>query len=460
MNVVRLKAGFHQDLHAQVMKDIVTVTTENRKLCAVLYDLKGPEIRTGRMAGTTKQFLERGATFKLYPKESADFVGDENGVRINFPTFSAGSSIISVIKPGDRVLLDDGLVQLRATQVTDTEITTEVLVSGSIGSEKRVNLPDVRHPFPILLPQDYQDIEFAIQGGADFIALSFVGSAEDVLQVRKVIDGFGGHHVKIISKIEHMDGLDNFDSILEVSHGIMIARSYLGAEIPLDRVSLAQKMIIRKCNSAGKPIIVAGQMLDSMITNPSPTRAEVSDVANAVLDGCDCVSLSGETTRGLYPIQSVEMMADICREAESATNYLATFRGLQKLQSAKGEMTVTETIASSAVKASLDLNTPILISLTETGTTARLVSKYRPAATIITVTSSINTARCAMLSRGLFPMLVNSMTDIAAENLIQQILQAAKKLGMCKLGDFVVITSGATEFRAGATNALRVATVK
>eukprot|EP00172_Hildenbrandia_rubra_P003402 Plantae.Rhodophyta-Hildenbrandia_rubra.ctg54302.p1 GENE.Plantae.Rhodophyta-Hildenbrandia_rubra.ctg54302~~Plantae.Rhodophyta-Hildenbrandia_rubra.ctg54302.p1 ORF type:complete len:265 (-),score=52.83 Plantae.Rhodophyta-Hildenbrandia_rubra.ctg54302:497-1291(-) len=263
----------------------------------------------------------------------------------------------------------------------------------------------------------------------------------------------------IISKIENQEGLQNYDAVMDASDGIMVARGDMGVEIPIEKVSIAQKMMISKCNVAGKPVVTATQMLDSMIKNPRPTRAETTDVANAVFDGSDCVMLSGETAKGDYPVQAVETMASICREAEKALDYNASFNALRKhMKKNNPNQSVTETITSSAVKTAYDLSSSIILCLTETGRTARLVCKYRPVSPIVCVTSNEHTARQLLLYRGAFPMLVGSM--IGTESLIARSLVRMGSSRLAKKGDLVVVVSGMTEGVSGGTNVMRVLTVQ
>jgi pyruvate kinase len=351
------------------------------------------------------------------------------------------------------VVVDNGLLELVVSKVIEKDHKVECIVQNQamLGQTKKIIFPGINVEFPALTTKDMADIQFAIKQRLDFIALTYVRKPDDILRVRDIITK-ANSGLKIIAKIEHREALNNFDEILKVSDGIMIARGDLGVEIPIEQVSIAQKMMIRQCNAAGKPVITAMQMLDSMIKNPSPTRAEASDVANAVLDGTDCVMLSGETAKGLWPVESVTMMADICREAEWSTNYRATYQQLK--ENVKAKISVPEAIASSAVKASFDLEAAVVVVLTESGNTARLVSKYRPSAHIITITSSELCARQCLLSRGLFPLLVSTMSGSAS--LIHRAILAAENLGMCKLGDLVVVTSGTHEGVSGATNDLKV----
>ena len=268
------------------------------------------------------------------------------------------------------------------------------------------------------------------------------------------LDANGGEKIKIIAKIENQEGLENFDEILAVTDGVMVARGDMGVEIPGEKVALAQKMIISKCNIAGKPVVTATQMLDSMINNPRPTRAETSDVANAVFDGTDCVMLSGETAKGKYPIQSIEMMVAICREAEKVLDHTQTFAALRAHAKNLGPEYINEAIASSAVKTAFDLRASLVLCLTETGRTARLVSKYKPRMPVLCATCDEQVARQCLVLRGCYPMVVGSM--VGSASLIARCLATAKVNGLCKTGDVCVVISGIQEGISGGTNVLRV----
>jgi len=322
--------------------------------------------------------------------------------------------------------------------------------SAKIGEKKGVNLPGSIVDLPAMTQRDIDDLKFGVKNGVDFIAASFTRKASDVLDMRKVL-GEEGKNIKIISKIENQEGLDNFDAILAVTDGIMVARGDLGVEIPIQKVCTAQKMMIRKCNIVGKPVVTATQMLESMIINPRPTRAEAADVANAVFDGTDCVMLSGETASGDYPVEAVDIMSKICRSAEDAIDYTAFF--LSMMHHTKRPLSRPEAITSSAVKAATDLDSPMIVCLTESGSSARYISKYKPSMPVLTLTPVEQTARQCMVSRALFPLVVKRDTE---ENLEQQALQMGFSRGWLTEGNQVVVVSGMKPGVAGTTNSLRV----
>lgn len=445
MNVVRcnFSHGDHE-YHAGVIENARTVMRDTKRLCAIMLDTKGPEIRTCLLKDGKDVLLARGNQFTLLVDQSV--VGDETRVAVQYPNMP------NVLTPGNIVLIDDGLISLRVDEVAPDSVLCTVLNDGMLGQRKGVNLPGVVVDLPAVTEKDIADIRFGVRQGVDFIAASFVRNAAAVQLIREVL-GEDGSHIKIISKIENQEGLNNFDEILEMSDGIMVARGDLGVEIPIEQVALAQKMMIRKCNLAGKLVITATQMLESMVSNPSPTRAEASDVANAVFDGSDCVMLSGETAKGDYPVEAVTIMAGICREAEDNIDYLKAFHAIRDSLSYIS-LSISEAVASSAVKAAFDLNASLVIVFTETGNTARFVAKYRPRCPILCITSDEQVARQSLTSRGLLPLLVGSTRG--QDSLVYRAVQVAKKLKMCKMGDIVVATGGAKEGVAGLTNNLKV----
>ncbi|KAF0971970.1 hypothetical protein FDP41_009666 [Naegleria fowleri] len=363
-----------------------------------------------------------------------------------------------VVKQGDNVLIDDGLIATKVIECIPEKFLVRCIAlnGGLIGEKKGCNLPGVIVDLPALTEKDIGDLKFAVQHNVDFIAASFIRKAEDVLAIRKCL-GSRGQEIKIISKIENQEGLDNFDEILQVSDGIMVARGDMGVEIPLEQVTLAQKMIIAKCNIHGKPVITATQMLESMIKNPRPTRAEVTDIANAVFDGTDSVMLSGETAKGDYPVEAVSTMSRICVTSECLLDERKTFNMIREaVLELKGKISVTETIASSAVKTANDIQAGLIITITETGNTARLVSKYRPNPPCIAVTQNKATARQLMVSRNVFPVVVGSV--IGTETVIARTIESAKEKKYVEEGQYVVVTSGHIEGVAGQTNILKVFT--
>ncbi|KAJ3013048.1 hypothetical protein HKX48_005939 [Thoreauomyces humboldtii] len=446
MNVCRMNFshGSHE-YHGQTVQNIRTYVSSsaNPKAIAILLDTKGPEIRTGKLVGGVDKRLVGGSTFTFHNDDS--ILGDEHQVSTSY------KSLATSVKPGDRILVDDGLIGMVVQSVDQAtqRVVCVVENDGMMGETKGVNLPGIEVDLPAITEKDAGDIRFGIKNGVDFIAASFIRKAADVLEIRKLIDGTG---IKIISKIENQEGLENFDAILAVSDGIMVARGDLGVEIPVEQVARYQKMMIRKCNAAGKHVVTATQMLESMIVNPRPTRAEATDVANAVLDGSDCVMLSGETAKGAFPFLAVEMMAKICREAEIDINYSELYPSIRR--QVRLPISISETVASSAVKTSWDVYAALIIVLSQSGNTAIAISKYRPIAPVLAVTASPQAARQCQVLRGIYPLLVDSMEG--SEDIIHRAMLLGVKMGMAQAGDPVVVTSGVLEGTVGSTNVMRV----
>lgn len=449
MNVVRLNFshGSHE-FHATTIRNIQEVAADSKRICGVLLDTKGPEIRTGKLKDHKEVQLKAGQEFVL--TTDTNVVGDDTRVAVDYPSLTTSLSV------GNQVLIDDGLVSCRVVSINQEagEVLTKVENTGMLGETKGVNLPNVQVDLPAVTEKDQKDLLFGVEQGVDIVAASFVRKASDVLEIRQVL-GDAGAHIKIISKIENREGIDNFEDILAVSDGIMVARGDLGVEIPLEKVCLAQKMMISKCNAAGKPVITATQMLETMIHNPRPTRAEATDVANAVFDGTDCVMLSGETAKGDYPAAAVSIMSQICASAEAVYDYRSAFLALRN--AAPNPMSMVEAVCSSCVKTATDLGAKLIITITETGNTARLVSKYRPFCPVFVITAHRETARQLMISRGLFPVVVGSV--IGTQGVINKTIRVAKEKGVVQRGDFVVVTSGMKEGVAGTTNLLKCITV-
>lgn len=412
-----------------------------------MLDTKGPEIRTGKLEGGEDVALTSDHTIIL----TTDYTHVGNAQKIAH----SYANMATTVQEGSEILIDDGLISLTCikTDPTTGDVTCTINNDGMLGETKGINLPGAAVDLPALTEKDKGDLQFGCKQRVDMVAASFIRKASDVVSIRQHLDQHGGSTIKIISKIENQEGLANFDEILSESDGIMVARGDLGVEIPVEKVPTAQKMMISKCNVAGKPVITATQMLDSMIKNPRPTRAESTDVANAILDGSDCVMLSGETAKGLYPEESVRTMVGICREVECMLDYRYVFTAL-RAHHKSSEMTITETITSSAVKTAYDLNAAIILCLTETGNTARMVCKYRPVSPVICVTSNETTARQLMIHRGAFPLVVGSM--VGTESLIARVLNRSTAAGLCKKGDLIVLVSGMREGVTGGTNILRV----
>lgn len=441
MNVARLNFS-HGDFeeHGNRIKTIRQASEELNKTVAILLDTKGPEIRTGKLEVEPIELIQD----EFVTLTTEEILGDKNRISITYKDLPGD------VQAGSTILIDDGLIGLTVVEVEGTEIKCRVVNGGTIKSKKGVNVPGVSISLPGITEKDANDIVFGIEQGIDFIAASFVRKASDVLEIRELLKEHNAEYIQIISKIENQQGVDNLDEILEVSDGLMVARGDLGVEIPAEEVPLVQKRIIEKCNIAGKPVITATQMLDSMQRNPRPTRAEASDVANAIFDGTDAIMLSGETAAGKYPVESVLTMSRIAEKAESALNYRELFLKQRIAQ----ETSVTEAISQSVAISALDLNAKAIISSTESGQTARMVSKYRPNAPIIAVTTQDRTLRRMALVWGVTP--VKGAQASSTDEMFEYALQGGEKSGLVKAGDLVVITAGVPLGQSGSTNLVKV----
>ncbi|WBW49784.1 pyruvate kinase [Peptoniphilus equinus] len=435
--------GTH-DEHLRKIERIKKVRADIDKPVAIMLDTKGPEIRLGLFKDNKEVRLESGDTYILTTR---DVLGDETMASVTY------KSLPDDVKVGGRILIDDGLVGLRVEQVKDTEIFTTVENGGLISGRKGVNAPGIDLKLPLLNDKDKEDILFGVANDIDFIAASFVRNAADVLEIRKVLEDAGNYDIKIIAKIESEQGLENLDQILKVSDGIMVARGDLGVEIPTERVPLAQKEMIKKCNLAGKSVITATQMLDSMIRNPRPTRAEAGDVANAVLDGTSAVMLSGETASGKYPLNAVRTMREIVEVTEDSIDYHA----LLESRIAELSTNITNAIGKSTCTVAQDLNAAAIITATTSGSTTRAIAKFRPKSPIIAATTSERVRRQLMLTWGTQSILVPALTttDEVFRNSVVRVMEE----GLCHEGDVVVITAGVPVGLSGSTNLIKVQTI-
>ena len=418
--------GDHAE-HKHRLEILESVREELGIPIASLLDTKGPEIRTGKLKDGKKVTLKEG---DLYTLTTEEIVGDETRGYINY------AGLAEDVKPGDRILIDDGLIELHVREVNGTDIVCRIENGGELGEKKGVNVPGVRVKLPALTDKDKEDIRFGVDAGFDFVSASFVRNADAIREIREILDEKGSA-MQIIAKIENEEGIENIDSIIEASDGIMVARGDMGVEIPAEKVPHIQKMIIRKCNLACKVVITATQMLDSMIRNPRPTRAEVSDVANAVYEGTDAVMLSGETAMGSYPIEAVRMMSQIAEESEKYLDYM--FYQRRKV-SAENLRNISNTVCYSSVATASDLEAPVIVAPSVSGFTTRMLSKWRPKALIAGLSPSMTAVRQMQLYWGVKPF--HAKRAESTDALLFASVELLKEKGIVKEGEIVVATAG------------------
>ena len=441
MNVARLNFshGSHEE-HARVIGLIRNISAEIGLPIAILQDLSGPKIRTGDMSSDSAAVLTKGAKFTLI----RDHVpGDECCVSISHFT-----TLAKKLKPGHHIFLSDGSMQLQVVNVDAGEIECKVVTGGELRSQQGINVPGVSLDIPAVTAKDLDDLSFGIANKVDLLAMSFVQQKSDLIPLKHAMQ-LKNVEIPVIAKIEKHEALENIDEIMELADGIMIARGDLGVEIPLERVPVVQKMIIRKAGIMGKPVITATQMLESMVENARPTRAEVTDVANAIFDGTDAIMLSAETAIGKYPIQAVEMMDKIARETEAALPYDDILR--QRREAVN--QTIPDAISHAACYTARDLNAKAIICCTQSGYTARMVSKYRPQPTIIAVTPSETTFRRLALSWSVLPLKIDQTES--TDEMMEKAKVVAKEAGIVDAGDIVVITAGVPIGVPGKTNIVK-----
>ncbi len=444
MNVARLNFshGTHEEHKVRVDR-IKRLRSRLDVPIALLLDTKGPEIRTGRFE-KGKVMLEEGAHVVLTPE---DVPGTETLIPVSY------QDIAKDVSPGFRILIDDGLVELEVLKVEDGTVECAVLNSGAVSDYKSINLPGAKLNLPALTDRDMADILFAIENDFDYIAASFVRKASDVSEIRRFLEKNNGSDIHIIAKIENREGISNFDRILKVADGIMVARGDLGVEIPIQEVPNVQKTLIEKSYKVGKPCITATQMLDSMIRNPRPTRAEVSDVANAIHDGTSAIMLSGETAMGRYPVEALSMMVSIAEETERSIDYWKRF------VTTRNEMvpSISNAISHASCMTAMDLRAAAIVSVTHSGRTARLVSRFRPECPIVAPTVSERSRNQLALSWGVIPYLVEELKD--TDSMFEIGIQKAIESGAATNGDVVVITAGTPVGMSGTTNTVKVQTI-
>lgn len=441
MTVGRLNMA-HGDLedHVKRIERLRQAAEELNTFVPIMMDIKGPEVRIGKLKEASCELV----TGEELILTTETIEGDAGRISVNYPDMP------SVMRPDDRILIDDGLIELRVLRVESTEIYCRIMNGGRLKPSKGVNLPGIKTTLPGVTERDIRHIHFGLEQRIEMIAVSFVRKGDDIREVRRILRENQAEHVQIISKIENEEGVHHLDDIIEASDGIMVARGDLGVEVPVEDVPMMQKEMIDKCNIAGKPVIVATHMLESMQVNPRPTRAEVSDVYNAVLQGTDVVMLSGESAAGKYPVASVRTMASVARKAESMIDYWAQFNRKRKLHATN----ITEVISQSAVSASLELNAKAIITSTESGFTARMVSKYRPEAPILAITRHQDVLTKLCLLSGVFPFLGDPVTT--TDEMFYSAIQGAVHSGYVKSGDTVVLSAGLPLGQAGTTNLIQI----
>lgn len=451
MNIARLNCshGSHEE-HLEKMEVFRQVCGELGFPPAILLDTKGPEIRLGTFRDGQVQ-LKKGQKFVL--RGAADAPGDESGAGISYP------GLADQVVQGTKILVDDGKIRMTVDSVQDGDILCTVEDNGPVSTKKGVNVPDIHLNMDFLSERDKADLLFGIEQEVDFVAASFVRSADDVHALRNFLKENGGEKIKLISKIENPEGIRNFDEILELSDGIMIARGDMGVEVDYATLPGIQKIFIDKCNHAGKPVITATQMLESMITEPMPTRAEITDVANAVFDGTSAVMLSGETAAGQFPAQSVAVMSRIAVQAEQDLKTVSpNAKGSADYRDyAPGEADVSTAIGHAACKAASDIGAKALLAITFSGYTGRMMARFHPAQPIIAATPQPRVARQLTLIRGVCPVLTKSETSF--DHLVEAAVSKAAEKGYLEKGDRIVISAGLPLNVPGNTNMIRVETV-
>ena len=452
MDVARLNFshGNHEE-HGEKISALRKACEEVGRPAAVMLDTRGPEIRLGNFADD-KVILEEGDSFTLYPDPKHP--GDADGVGISYADLAAQ------VEKGTRILIDDGKIRVDVEEVAGGDIRCRVICGGPVSTKKRINVPDIHLDMEFLSDSDENDIRFGIEQDVDFVAASFVRNAEDVDKIRRFLDDNGGASIKIISKIENTEGVEHLDEILNVSDGVMVARGDMGVEVDFAKLPGIQKMCIDRCNMAGKPVITATQMLESMISSQSPTRAEITDVANAVYDGTSAVMLSAESASGDHPVLAVEVMARILRQAEEDLVNSPRHRTMEEIYAGsvtKGSADISTAIGHAACRAAEDTGARALIALTQSGYTAEMMARFRPARPVIAATPREKTARQLTLIHNVYPILTDQTDEL--DRLLSDAVEAARRQGFLASGDRTVVSAGLPLNLSGNTNMIRIETV-
>ncbi|MTK14037.1 MAG: pyruvate kinase [Clostridiaceae bacterium] len=446
MNASRLNFshGTHEE-HKEKMDLIKKLRQKYNRHIAIMMDIKGPKIRTHNFKDD-KVELQKGSKFTIICGD--EVLGDETHCSISY------SDLYKDVTIGNKLLVDDGLLELTIESIEGNKIHCIADNTGFIGNHKGVNVPNVSINVPAVTDKDKEDLIFGCQMNVDMVAASYIRKATDVLSVRKILEANSDEYIQIFSKIESHEGIKNIDEIIKFSDGIMVARGDMGVEIPIEQVPIIQKMIIEKCNKAGKAVITATQMLDSMIRNPRPTRAEASDIANAILDGTDAIMLSGESANGKYPVEAAQTMARIAQTAESKINYASCLD-----QKKKSTLTnVADAISLSTCLTAAELDAKAIITATQSGSTAKIVSKHRPECQIIAVTPNEKVARRLALSWGVIPILSRNVDS--TDELIEESTKTALDANYIKKGDLIIVAAGVPVQYSGTTNMLKVEIVQ
>lgn len=442
MNVARFNFSHGTyDVHQKRFEQLVKTRKELKMPVATMLDTRGPEIRLGLFKNNQSVEIKSGDEYILTTEKVEC---DEKRASVSFPDLPED------VKAGTAILINDGLVSLKVKEIKGTDIICDVVEGGVLSNNKGVNVPGVELSMPYLSEQDMSDLEFGAKMKFDFIAASFVRTAADVAYLRKFTNSLGWRNVRIIAKIENMDGVNNIDEIINVADGIMVARGDMGVEIPFEKIPSIQKSIIRKSYRAGKQVITATQMLESMIKNPRPTRAEITDVANAIYDGTSAIMLSGETAAGAHPVEAVETMALIAETTESEIDYITHF----KKGTDEDSKNITNAISHATVTTAHDLNAKAIITVTKSGSTARMISKHRPSAMIIGCTTDETVCRQMSMSWGVVPLMCDEKDN--SDALFSHAVEIAKNNKLVKKDDIVVITAGIPLGISGTTNMLKV----
>ena len=441
MNVARMNFshGSHEE-HKKRVEQFKRLREELHTPAGLLLDTRGPEIRIKQFEHAEVE-LKPGAAFTITTR---DISGTEQAVSVAYDGFP------SIVKKGSIILLDDGLIAMKVTGTKPDEVTCEVVNGGVLSNNKKINIPGAANNLPFITDKDRDDLKFGVENDFDFVAASFVRNAADIKDLRETVRKLGGEKIKFISKIEIREGVQNIDEIISISDGIMIARGDMGVEIPFEELPSIQKMIIKKCYNAGKPVITATQMLDSMIRNPRPTRAEITDVANAIYDGTSAIMLSGETSVGKYPVESVLTMSKIAVETEGDIDYVHRFNE----DHAAVSRNVTNAVSRAACDTAHILGAAAIVSVTKSGHTANMVARYRPACPILATTASTKVFHQLSLSWGVYPDITERKNS--TDDVFKQAVSKAVDSGLVKNGDLIVITGGMIADVSGTTNMIKV----